>query len=138
MTSRLETRLTLRPGQPGTRKLQARFGERLVAVRYRYDPERGQRMKTVELVIDSRPWEPVMRSARRAAGDIVQVRLHWNESTLRARAIEQGARWCPGPKRWEMTWSAARKLGLADRVEGSRRNQLAEAVAGFGPASGNS
>lgn len=80
MTSRLETRLTLRPGQPVPRKLQARFGERLVVVRYRYDLDRGQRIKTVELVIESRPWEPVKRNERRAAGDIVQVRLHWNEA----------------------------------------------------------
>lgn len=33
----METRLTLRPGQPGTRKLVARYGERLVRVRYLYD-----------------------------------------------------------------------------------------------------
>jgi hypothetical protein len=35
----METRLTLRPGMPGTKKLVARFGERLVCVRYLYDPE---------------------------------------------------------------------------------------------------
>ena len=33
----METRLTLRPGQPGTRKLVERYGERLVRVRYVYD-----------------------------------------------------------------------------------------------------
>jgi hypothetical protein len=33
----IETRLTLRPGQRGTRKLVERFGERLVRVRYLYD-----------------------------------------------------------------------------------------------------
>jgi hypothetical protein len=36
----METRLTLRPGMPGTKKLQARFGDRLVCVRYLYDRER--------------------------------------------------------------------------------------------------
>ena len=33
----METRLTLRPGQNGTRKLAERFGKHLVRVRYRYD-----------------------------------------------------------------------------------------------------
>ncbi|MEK6246087.1 MAG: hypothetical protein AABM33_16510 [Pseudomonadota bacterium] len=33
----METRLTLRPGQDGTKKLLQRFGKRLVAVRYLYD-----------------------------------------------------------------------------------------------------
>lgn len=33
----METRLTLRPGPPGTRKLLEKYGERLVRVRYVYD-----------------------------------------------------------------------------------------------------
>jgi hypothetical protein len=51
----METRLTLRPGQHGTKKLVERFGKRLVAVRYLYDAAAGRRLKTVELVIDERP-----------------------------------------------------------------------------------
>jgi hypothetical protein len=52
----METRLTLRPGMPGTKKLLARYGARLVCVRYLYDEARGRRLKTVELVIDEAPW----------------------------------------------------------------------------------
>jgi hypothetical protein len=33
----METRLTLRPGMPGTKRLLARYGERLVCVRYLYE-----------------------------------------------------------------------------------------------------
>ena len=50
------TRLTLRPGMPGTKKLLVRYGERLVCARYLYDEARGRRLKTVELVIDEAPW----------------------------------------------------------------------------------
>ena len=46
----METRLTLRPGQNGTRKLVERFGKRLVRVRYRYDTEQRKRYTTVELI----------------------------------------------------------------------------------------
>ena len=61
----METRLTLRPGQHGTRKLAARFGERLVRVRYLYDAEGGRRLKTVELIVESVPWSPRPRRPRR-------------------------------------------------------------------------
>ena len=57
----METRLTLRPGMPGTKKLVARFGERLICVRYLYDPQTRRRLKTVELVVEAVEWEPRQR-----------------------------------------------------------------------------
>jgi len=45
------TRRKLQPGEPGTRKLWAEYGEKLVCVRYRYNAENRRRMKTIELVI---------------------------------------------------------------------------------------
>lgn len=128
MPDRLETRLSLRPGEPGTRKLLARFGERLVRVRYRYDAERKRRLKTVELIVEDMPWTPSVRKLRRTPDDIVAVRLHWSESQLRSRAMALGAIWRPGPKLWEMTWDTARKLGLSDRVQGSLAHQRAAAA----------
>ena len=49
----METRLSLAPGQNGTKKLLAIYGDRLVCVRYRHDAERKQRHKTVELIVES-------------------------------------------------------------------------------------
>ncbi len=40
----METRLTLRPGQGGTKKLLERYGERLVCARYLYDDKAGRRL----------------------------------------------------------------------------------------------
>jgi hypothetical protein len=60
----METRLTLRPGMPGTKKLVARFGERLVCVRYLYDPQARRRLKTVELVVEVVEWQPRERRPR--------------------------------------------------------------------------
>ncbi len=51
----METRLTLRPGQAGTKKLLDRCGERLVRVRYPCDRAAGRRLKTVELVVEAIP-----------------------------------------------------------------------------------
>ncbi len=36
--------------------------------------------------------------------------------------------WRPGPKLWEMTWDAAKKLGLSDRVQGRLAHRLATAA----------
>jgi len=112
----METRLTLRPGQHGTRKLVERFGDRLVRVRYLYDAAGGRRLKTVELIVESVPWTPRPRRPRRRDDEIVAVRIAWHEADLRERAKRLGAVWRPAQKVWEMHWSDARRLGLAERV----------------------
>ena len=109
----METRLTLRPGQHGTRRLLERFGERLVRVRYLYDAATGRRLKTVELIVESVPWTP---HPRRRDDEIVAVRIAWDETDLRERAKRLGAVWRPAQKVWEMHWADARRLGLASRV----------------------
>ncbi len=38
-------RLSLRPGQDGTKGLVARYGKQLVCVRYRYDEQTKQRVR---------------------------------------------------------------------------------------------
>jgi len=112
----VETRLTRRPGEPGTRKLVARYGERLLRVRYLYDAENGRRLKTVELVVESVPWRPRARVPRRRHDEIVAVRIAWSETDLRERAKMLGAVWRPKQKLWEMRWEDARRLGIASRV----------------------
>ncbi len=47
----MRTTKTLKPGQKGTRELLQRFGPGLLCVRYRYDDDRRERLKTVELVV---------------------------------------------------------------------------------------
>jgi hypothetical protein len=39
----MQTRLTLKPGQKGTKKLIAKYGDPLVCVGYRYDPQTKKR-----------------------------------------------------------------------------------------------
>lgn len=52
----LKTQAHLKPGQRGTKKLLARYGDALLCVRYRYDKARGVRMKTVELIVEEKAW----------------------------------------------------------------------------------
>lgn len=91
----METRLSLAPGQNGTRKLLARYGERLVRVRYRYDAERQVRHKTVELIVETAPWNPRRRNVWREPHDMVAVRIGYAESDLRQCIKAAGAIWRP-------------------------------------------
>ena len=43
----MKTNKKLLPGQPGTKKLLEKYGEKLVCVRYKYDEKRLKRIKTV-------------------------------------------------------------------------------------------
>ena len=50
----MRTAKTLRPGQKGTKEMQKRFGPGPLLVRYRYDEERREHLKTVALVVQRR------------------------------------------------------------------------------------
>jgi hypothetical protein len=112
----METRLTLRPGQAGTKKLAMRYGERLLRVRYLYDEKTARRLKTVELIVESVPWRPAKRRPRRRDEEIVAVRIAYGELELRERAKRLGAVWRSAQKVWEMSWLHAKRLGITDRV----------------------
>ena len=109
----LRTRLTLRPGRPGTKDLVAEYGDRLLCVRYRYDDERLRRYKTVEVIVEEAPWSP---SRPLAPTDMVELRIRPQERTLRAAARLLGARRIPTTHTWRTTYAVARILQLTTRV----------------------
>ena len=112
----METRLTRRPGQAGTKRYVQRYGERLVRVRYLYDVDKGCRHKTVELIVETVPWQPNSRHPRRRDEEMVAVRIGYGETDLRERAKRLGAIWRPAQKLWELYWLDAKRLGIGDRV----------------------
>ena len=112
----METRLSLAPGQNGTKKLLAQYGDRLVRVRYRYDDERSLRLKTVELIVETTPWTPRARARRREPTDLVGVAIAYREGELRARIKAAGGVWRPRHRLWEIDWKTVRELGIEDRV----------------------
>jgi hypothetical protein len=120
-----EVRQTLKPGDYGARKLAARFGDKLVCVRYRVDGARGVRYTTVELVADQAPLAG--RKARTPSAAVpdrnpmVGVKIFYREDALRERAKEGGATWRPRQKLWEMPLQTARRLGLRNRIVSGRR-----------------
>ena len=107
-------RKKLHPGQPGTKKWLAQYGEDLVCVRYRYDRERKCRFVTVELIVVQRPWQSDEKRIPR--NKRVSVRIGYEESYLRGVVKAAGGKWNPAKRAWEVPYGAVLDLGLADRI----------------------
>ena len=110
---RMKTRLRLKPGQKGTKKLAAEYGDRLVCVRYRYDSERKKRVKTIELIIEEVDWSP---KDIPVPDMIVGVRVAIGEVELQRSLRKAGARWNREDRVWNLPYTDAVKLGIEDRI----------------------
>lgn len=100
----MRTRLRLNPGQKGTKRPSALYGDRLVCVRYRYDEVRKKRFKTVELIIDEVEWTPPQPKFPPDA--LVPVRVAADDLDLRRKVKEAGGRWNPEEKVWYVPYGA--------------------------------
>jgi hypothetical protein len=106
----LKTRLTLKPGANGTKRLVERYGARLLCVRYRYDTDTRKRLKTVELIEEEMPW---LSSAA-----LYLLKIGYEETELRERLKLHGARWDRQRKVWITSAEVVRRLHLQERVCG--------------------
>jgi len=109
----MKSRLNLKPGQKGTKKLVDQFGKSLLYVRYRYDEIRGIRLKTVEIVVEEKPWKP---RSQLLDGDIVPIRIAYDEKALRDQLKALGGRWDPEEKLWYVSYAAIRDNELEKRI----------------------
>ena len=114
----MRAQVTLRPGQKGTKKLLAQYGDQLICVRYRYDEERQHRFKTVELIVDERLWRPERAVSKGAV--LVRVRVGVQEVSLQRQVKLAGGRWNPARRVWELRRDQALKLGLKERIENTK------------------
>jgi len=110
----MQTRRIIKPGQPGTKKLIEKFGDRVLCVRYRYDEAQGVRLKTVELVIEEKPWKP--DQSKISGRKIVGLQIDINETEIRQRIRQLGGKWNRSKKVWELQYSQVVELGLTDRI----------------------
>lgn len=113
---------TVKPGRSGSARWVHKFGDKLIAVRYRYDTRRGMRYTTVELVVDTCPWLPGTRFPSGPDPDglgpeTVFVRISYSEEALRERVKAAGGRWDKNRKAWEVRLEHVTRLGLRDRIQ---------------------
>ena len=105
--------MTRRPGQPGTKRLMQTYGDDLVCVRYRYDEELRQRIKTVEIAVDRAEW-----NVRRRVNDeeVVYFRVAEGEDLLRRAVLLAGGRWEEATDLWRLRRRDAAALGILPRI----------------------
>lgn len=118
----MKTKLNLKPGQRGTKKLCEKYGDSLVRVRYRYDEIRRKRYKTVELIIEEKDWEPIEKSGNAekihsAEPKLAGVRIGLGEVDLQQKAREAGGIWNRQIGLWEIEYEKALQAGMEDRIE---------------------
>lgn len=102
----------LKPGQSGTRRLVEQYGEKLLCVRYRFDEERGVKLKTVEIIVDEKP----LRTPRFKDEDLVPVHVAYGEAELRRQLRAMRARWDSERKLWYVRFGLIRGTVLEDRL----------------------
>jgi len=103
----------LKPGQKGTKRLVEQYGESLLCVRYRYDETRGVRLKTVEIIVEEKTWQPPFSFKD---GDIVPITVAFEETELRAKLQKMRARWDPNLKIWLLPYRLIRGTELETRI----------------------
>ena len=108
----MKVRLKLLPGQKGAKKLTAKYGGKLVCVRYRYDEKLGKRFTTVELIVDEIPWTP-----SRIKDPDVFLKIKRTEFKLHTLIKNAGGSWDRSRFVWVLPLSKVRALGLEDRVK---------------------
>ena len=105
---------TLKPGKPGTKRLQERYGEQLVAVRYRLDRKTNTHYTTVELIVEQK--YALYKTPPPAPTPPVALRILRHENDLQRLIRSAGGKWDRENQVWLIERSEAERLGLAERI----------------------
>jgi len=87
-------------------------------VRYRYEARRKKRLKTVEIVVAERDWEPPR--VRFSPNDIVALRVAFSDVKTRTQVKQPGGTWNPERRVWHLRYDRVAALGLNPRIAGER------------------
>ncbi len=121
----MKSRLNLKPGQKGTKRLVEKYGASLIYVRYRYDESRGIRQTTVELVEEEVQWQP---RKRRRDDELVAVTVGFAEKDFRERLKAVGGKWDPAEKVWRVPYGVIRGTDLEERIAKGKRKLWASCM----------
>ncbi|MCM2357973.1 MAG: hypothetical protein NDI77_07470 [Geobacteraceae bacterium] len=113
----MKARLTLKPGQKGTKALVEKYGAALVCVRHRYDEASRIRTTTVELVEKTKQLPPSL--PRIADDDHVRVRIAYGEKSLGQLARSLGGKWDGKGKLWHIRYGKIKGTELEKLMVGT-------------------
>ena len=106
--------IKLIPGQKGTKKQVAEHGSALFCVRYRYDAESRTRFKTVELIIERKPWTPPPH--RFKDDTYVYLRISYGDKGLREKAKAAEGLWDPKKRAWRIQFGKIKDTELTKLI----------------------
>jgi len=94
----MKTRVNLKPGQKGTKRLVEQYGDALVCVRYRYDDKSQKQYKTVEIIVSESEWTPP--PAKYPDGAMVPLKIGIKETAIHEQVKAVGGRWNKEQRVW--------------------------------------
>lgn len=118
----MKARVKLKPGQKGTKKLVAQYGDALICVRYRYDVGTRRQVKTVEIIVSESAWTPP--PAKYPDSALVPLRIGVTEKSLQEQARAVGGRWDHKQQLWFVRYGCIagtkmEKLIIVEAAKGS-------------------
>ena len=90
------------------------IGDSLICVRYKYDPIKGRKLKTVELIVEEKPWGK--NKNRIPANKIVSIKVDYGEKNTGILVRRAGGVWNRKKRLWELSYMTVMNLGLEDRI----------------------
>lgn len=103
--------VTLRPGARGTIQLVRKYGAKLMFVRYRYMPDIQTRYKTVEIIVDEKPWVP-----QDTPLDYLSLYVADDEQDVGQCIEMHGGKWDTIRQLWLLPAYKVHMLGMEHRV----------------------
>lgn len=94
----MKTRVILKPGQKGTKRLVEQYGDALFCVRYRYDAKTHKQYKTVEIIVSETEWTPP--PAKYPDDALVPLKIGIKEAALQEQVKSVGGRWNKEKQVW--------------------------------------
>jgi len=108
------TRLKLKPGQRGTKALVEQYGDALVCIRYRYDAASRTRIKTVELIVETKQLSSSKHVIKH--NEIVPVQIAYGEKDLGKQIRSLGGKWDAAVKLWYVPYGKIKGTELEKHI----------------------
>ena len=101
-------------GQPGTKKYIRIYGADLICVRYKYNYKKRERYKTIELIVDKKPWNPQKNDPFSCQKTFIRIR--YGEDELGKKVRSSGGIWNRSKRLWMVPLQTVLDLNLEDRI----------------------
>lgn len=108
------TQKKISAGKPGTKKWIKKYGKNFICIRYKYDPEKQRKIKTVELLVEDKPWKKDQE--RIPDNKKVGIRVRYGEKNLGITVRYAGGIWDKNKKLWILPYRQVKALGLEKRI----------------------